>query len=72
MHFRHFSSRVRVVPVAGSIVTLRFSCLSVCLFVGLSQSGEAWERVSGVAAGMDGWFELAGLFASSQRKEAKR
>ncbi len=44
--------------------------MSVCL----SQSGEAWELVSDVAAGTHGWFELAGftrLFASSLRKEAK-
>ncbi len=36
------------------------------LSVYLSQSGEAWERVNGMAAS---WFELVG---SSLRKEAKR
>ncbi len=52
--------------LAGSVVTLRFS---ICLSVRLSHSGEAWGRVNGVAAG---WFDLAGLLASSLRKEAKQ
>ncbi len=37
----------------------------VCLFVYLSQSGEAWEQDNSVATRTYGCFELAGLFASS-------
>ncbi len=42
-----FTSQVRAARPAGPIVTLRFSGLTVCLFVHLSQSGEAWERING-------------------------
>ncbi len=44
-------------------------CLSVCLFVRLSQSGEAWERVNGGSCHV--WlFRVSWLFASSlQRKQ---
>ncbi len=49
---------------AGPIFTFQFF-VSVCSLVRLSQSGEAWERVSG---GQLARFELAGLFTSSLRK----
>ncbi len=42
-----FTCRACAVCPSDPIVTLRFSCLSVCLLVHLSQSGEAWERVNG-------------------------
>ncbi len=43
-----------------------YSDFRVCLFVRLSQSGEAWERVSGVTAGTHGW-----LVCSSPRCKRK-
>ncbi len=62
------------------LAIFEFVCLSVCLSVRpvfctcavchyhghrLLCPCEVWERVNGVAAGTHGWFELAGLFASS-------
>ncbi len=60
-----FTSRARTAHPAGPIVTLRFSSLSVCLFVCLSVQGLGRPgNELMVAAGMHGWFELVGLFAS--------
>ncbi len=61
-----FTSQARCTGSAGPIVTLRFC---VCLFVRLSQCGDAWELVTG---GQLARFELANLFASTLQKEVKR
>ncbi len=43
----HILPAGRAVRPAGPIVTLRFSCVFVCLSVHRSQSGEARERLNG-------------------------
>ncbi len=56
--FRYYNRTTVHERMSGNrTISLR---LSVCLFVHLSQSGEAWERVNGVAAGC---FQLVDLFA---------
>ncbi len=57
------------VPGWSHIYLAIFAC--VCLSVQQSQSGEAREQANRVAAGMYGWFQLAGVSASSLQKEAK-
>ncbi len=65
-----YSSPVYCVCLAGPIVTLQFSRVSVCLCV--CQSLERPGNELMVAAGTYGCFELAVFFVSSLQKEAKQ
>ncbi len=56
--------------LVGPVVTLRFSCLSVCLSICHSLGRPGNELIA--AAVTYGCFELAGLFTSLLQKEAKR